>query len=210
MRVVRSPDELVPAFETARNEAQQAFGVPDVYLEKFIERPRHIEFQVLGDKHGNVMHLGERECSIQRRHQKLIEESPSPALTPARRAELGRTVVEALRENRLHQRRHGRVPDGRGRLVLLHRDERAHPGGASGHRNGYRRGPDQVADSHRRRRKARRRRSGPVEFRGHSIECRINAEDPETFVPSRRAHHRVPDARRAWRARGYRRSRRRA
>ena len=96
MRVVRSRDELVPQWETARNEAQQAFGVPDVYLEKFIERPRHIEFQVLGDNHGNVMHLGERECSIQRRHQKLVEESPSPALTPKRRAELGRTVVEAL------------------------------------------------------------------------------------------------------------------
>ena len=91
MRVVRSRDELVPQWETARNEAQQAFGVPDVYLEKFIERPRHIEFQVLGDNHGSVMHLGERECSIQRRHQKLVEESPSTALTPERRAELGRT-----------------------------------------------------------------------------------------------------------------------
>ncbi len=89
MRVVRSRDELVPQWETARNEAQQAFGVPDVYLEKFIEHPRHIEFQVLGDQHGNVMHLGERECSIQRRHQKLVEESPSPALTPKRRERVG-------------------------------------------------------------------------------------------------------------------------
>src|SRR5262249_28881094 len=76
MRVVRKQSELGKAFETARTEAQQAFGTPDVYLEKFIERPRHIEFQVLGDKHGKVIHLGERECSIQRRHQKLIEESP--------------------------------------------------------------------------------------------------------------------------------------
>src|SRR6266581_4052650 len=98
MRVVRNEEELPSAFGTARNEAQQAFGNPDVYLEKFIERPRHIEFQVLGDKHGRVMHLGERECSIQRRHQKLVEESPSVALTPERRAELGDCVVGALRK----------------------------------------------------------------------------------------------------------------
>src|SRR6266700_916944 len=98
MRVVRNEEELPAAFGTARNEAQQAFGSPDVYLEKFIERPRHIEFQVLGDRHGNVKHLGERECSIQRRHQKLVEESPSVALTPKRRAELGDCVVGALRK----------------------------------------------------------------------------------------------------------------
>ncbi len=106
MRVVRNEEELPAAFGTARNEAQQAFGTPDVYLEKFIERPRHIEFQVLGDKHGRVMHLGERECSIQRRHQKLIEESPSPALDDKKRAELW--------------------------IHLFHRDERANPSGASG------------------------------------------------------------------------------
>jgi len=98
MRVVRNEEELPAAFGTARNEAQQAFGVPDVYLEKFIERPRHIEFQVLGDKHGRVMHLGERECSIQRRHQKLIEESPSPALDEKKRAELGARVTAALEQ----------------------------------------------------------------------------------------------------------------
>jgi len=98
MRVVRSEDELPAAFSTASNEAQQAFGVPDMYIEKFIERPRHIEFQVLGDKHGHVMHLGERECSIQRRHQKLIEESPSPAVNAKLRAELGARVVAALEQ----------------------------------------------------------------------------------------------------------------
>ena len=98
MRVVRSEEELPGAFATARNEAQQAFGIPDVYIEKFIERPRHIEFQVLGDKHGRVMHLGERECSIQRRHQKLIEESPSPAVDAKLRAELGARVVAALEQ----------------------------------------------------------------------------------------------------------------
>ena len=98
MRVVRNAAELPGAFATARNEAQQAFGIPDLYLEKFIERPRHIEVQVLGDKHGRVMHLGERECSIQRRHQKLIEESPSPAVDAKLRAELGARVVAALED----------------------------------------------------------------------------------------------------------------
>src|SRR5712671_5489464 len=96
MRVVRNEEELPAAFGTARNEAQQAFGTPDVYLEKFIERPRHIEFQVLGDKHGKVIHLGERECSVQRRHQKLIEESPSPIMDEKTRNELGSRIVAAL------------------------------------------------------------------------------------------------------------------
>src|SRR5712691_5115850 len=96
MRVVRAQDELLAAYQTARNEAQQAFGTPDVYAEKFLEHPRHIEFQILGDQHGKVIHLGERECSIQRRHQKLVEESPSPAMDPKQRKELGAKVVKAL------------------------------------------------------------------------------------------------------------------
>src|SRR5271163_706134 len=96
MRVVHKQEELLNAYETARSEAQQAFGTPDVYAEKFIERPRHIEFQVLGDQHGKVIHLGERECSIQRRHQKLVEESPSPVMDAKRRKDLGAKVVRAL------------------------------------------------------------------------------------------------------------------
>ncbi len=96
MRVVRTSRELIPMFQTARTEAQQAFGSPNVYMEKLIENPRHIEFQVLGDKHGNVMHLGERECSIQRRHQKVLEESPSVAMDAATRAKIGKQVVDAL------------------------------------------------------------------------------------------------------------------
>jgi len=96
MRVVRAPQDLLSAYQTARSEAQQAFGTPDVYGERFLERPRHIEFQVLGDQHGKVIHLGERECSIQRRHQKLVEESPSPVMDPQRRKELGSKVVKAL------------------------------------------------------------------------------------------------------------------
>jgi len=98
MRVVRKQDELLAAYQTARSEAQQAFGTPDVYAEKFLEHPRHIEFQVLGDQHGKVIHLGERECSIQRRHQKLVEESPSPVVDAKLRKELGAKVVKALEE----------------------------------------------------------------------------------------------------------------
>ncbi|MBI3405089.1 MAG: ATP-grasp domain-containing protein [Acidobacteria bacterium] len=98
MRVVHGKDELVPLFNTARTEAQQAFGSSDVYMEKFIERPRHIEFQVLGDRHGHVIHLGERECSIQRRHQKLLEESPSMGIDPATRKKMGDKVVGAMQK----------------------------------------------------------------------------------------------------------------
>src|SRR2546427_5773938 len=97
MRVVRAPAELSHAVKTAQREADAAFGVADVYIEKYVEAPRHIEFQILGDHHGAVIHLGERECSIQRRHQKLIEESPSVAVTEKMRRKLGSAVVDAAR-----------------------------------------------------------------------------------------------------------------
>src|ERR671925_1870214 len=97
MRVVRAPGELGQAVKAAQREAEAAFGVADVYIEKYIESPRHIEFQILGDHHGSVVHLGERECSIQRRHQKLIEESPSPALSPELREEMEATAEHAAR-----------------------------------------------------------------------------------------------------------------
>jgi acetyl-CoA carboxylase biotin carboxylase subunit len=183
MRVVRSRDELLPAFETARNEAQQAFGVPDVYLEKFIERPRHIEFQVLGDEHGNVVHLGERECSIQRRHQKLIEESPSPGVNAKMRAELGSQVVAALRKLRYSNA--GTVEflmDEDGSLYFIEMNARIqveHPvtelvTGVDLIKSQVRiAAGEKLEDA-----------VGPMEFRGHSIECRVNAEDPDTFVPS--------------------------
>ena len=97
MRVVREPSELEGALEAARREAKNAFGDEAVYLEKYIERPRHVEIQVLGDTHGNMVHLGERECSVQRRHQKMIEEAPSVAVTPELRAKMGAAAVAAAR-----------------------------------------------------------------------------------------------------------------
>ncbi len=95
MTIVNNEDELKNAIESSQNIARSTFGLADVYIEKYLAHPRHIEFQILGDSHGNVIHLGERECSIQRRHQKLIEESPSPVLTPALRKEMGISAVKA-------------------------------------------------------------------------------------------------------------------
>jgi acetyl-CoA carboxylase biotin carboxylase subunit len=183
MRVVRGNEELLPSFRTAQAEAQQAFGVPDVYMERFIARPRHIEFQVLGDLHGRVTHLGERECSIQRRHQKLVEESPSPAVSPALREKTGRRVVEAL--EKIGYSNAGTVEflmDEDGNLYFIEMNTRIqveHPV------TEMVTGIDLV--------KAQIRLAAgeqlsaivkSVDFRGHSIECRINAEDPETFTPS--------------------------
>ncbi|PYU30285.1 MAG: acetyl-CoA carboxylase biotin carboxylase subunit [Acidobacteria bacterium] len=183
MRVVRNREELQPLWETARQEAQQSFGIPDVYLEKFMERPRHIEFQVLGDRHGNVLHLGERECSIQRRHQKLVEESPSVALTPKRRAELGGRVVDALRK--IGYSNAGTVEflmDEDGSFYFIEMNARIqveHPvtelvTGVDLIKSQIRIAAGEKLDA----------AVGPIEFRGHSIECRINAENPDTFVPS--------------------------
>jgi len=183
MRIVRGAEELPGAFATASNEAQQAFGVPDLYLEKFIERPRHIEFQVLGDKHGHVMHLGERECSIQRRHQKLVEESPSPAVDDKLRAELGVRVVKALEQ--VGYTSAGTVEflmDEDGSIYFIEMNARIqveHPVTEMVS------GVDLIKSQIR---LANGERLGDVvgkfELRGHAIECRINAEDPETFIPS--------------------------
>jgi acetyl-CoA carboxylase, biotin carboxylase subunit len=183
MRMVKSEQDLLAAYQTARSEAQQAFGTPDVYMEKFLEHPRHIEIQVLGDQHGKVIHLGERECTIQRRHQKLVEESPSPVLDAKRRKELGGKVTRALQK--IGYTNAGTVEflmDVDGAIYFIEMNTRIqveHPV------TEFVTGVDLV--------KAQIRvaagekiedAAGEISFNGHSIECRINAEDPETFVPS--------------------------
>ena len=184
MRVVRKQEELLAAYETARSEAQQAFGTPDVYAERFIEHPRHIEFQVLGDQHGKVIHLGERECSIQRRHQKLIEESPSPVLALKLRKEMGAKVVKAL--EKIGYTNAGTVEflldTSDGSIYFIEMNTRIqveHPvtefvTGADLIKAQIRiAAGEKLEDA-----------TGEIHFSGHAIECRINAEDPETFVPS--------------------------
>jgi acetyl-CoA carboxylase, biotin carboxylase subunit len=183
MRIVRHARELIPLFQTAKAEAQQAFGSPNVYIEKLIERPRHIEFQVLGDKHGNVIHLGERECSLQRRHQKVLEESPSVAMDAATRKRIGKQVIDALKK--LGYSSAGTVEflrEESGNLFFIEMNARIqveHPvtemvTGVDLVKSQIRvAAGEKLTDILR-----------PIEFRGHAIECRVNAEDPETFVPS--------------------------
>jgi acetyl-CoA carboxylase biotin carboxylase subunit len=183
MRVVREPGELPKAFKTAIREAEAAFGVGDVYLEKFVEAPRHIEIQVLGDHHGNVIHLGERECSIQRRHQKLIEEAPSPALTGRQRRKLGATVVDAAKA--VQYTNAGTFEfllDDEGHFYFLEANTRLqveHP--VTEFVTGVDIVKEQIRVAAGRRLSVRQ---SDVRVDGHAIECRINAEDPDTFAPS--------------------------
>lgn len=183
MRVVRKQEELLGAYQTARSEAQQAFGTPDVYMEKFLEFPRHIEFQVLGDQHGKVIHLGERECSIQRRHQKLLEESPSPVMDPKRRKELGTMVVKALEA--IAYTNAGTVEflmDQDGSLYFIEMNTRIqveHPVTELVTGVDLIKAQIRIAAGEK-----MEDATGAVIASGHAIECRINAEDPDTFVPS--------------------------
>jgi acetyl-CoA carboxylase biotin carboxylase subunit len=183
MRIVRKQEELIAMYQTARSEAQQAFGSPDVYAEKFIEHPRHIEFQVIGDQHGKVIHLGERECTIQRRHQKLLEESPSPALDPKKRKDLGAKLVRAL--EKIGYTNAGTVEflmDEDSSIYFIEMNTRIqveHPV------TEFVSGVDLVKAQIRIAAGERLDDAvGEVNFSGHAIECRINAEDPVTFVPS--------------------------
>ena len=182
MKVARSAEELEEAWRVARTESKAAFGDDSVYMEKYLDRPRHIELQVLADTHGNVVHFGERDCSLQRRHQKLVEEAGSPVLTAAERDELGANVTRGLRQ--LGYRNAGTLEflwqDGQFAFIEMNtRLQVEHPVTemvcgvdlvkeqiriAAGQPLGY----GQEA----------------VRFSGHAIECRITAEDPETFAPS--------------------------
>lgn len=183
MRVVRNSNDLLSAYQTARSEAQTAFGTPDVYMERFLEYPRHIEFQVIGDQHGKVIHLGERECTIQRRHQKLLEESPSPAIDPKRRKEMGGKVVKAMES--IGYTNAGTIEflmDEDGSIYFIEMNTRVqveHPV------TEFVTGVDIVKAQIRIAAGERLEEAvGAVSFSGHSIECRINAEDPQTFIPS--------------------------
>ena len=182
MKVARAESELEDAWRLARAEAKAAFGNDEVYLEKYLDRPRHIELQVLADTHGNVVHFGERDCSLQRRHQKLLEEAGSPVLGQADRDALGAQVTRALRE--LGYRNAGTLEflwqDGQFAFIEMNtRLQVEHPVTemvcgidlvkeqlrvAAGEPLGY----DQ----------------SDVRFHGHAIECRITAEDPQSFAPS--------------------------
>jgi acetyl-CoA carboxylase biotin carboxylase subunit len=183
MRIVRGDGEMSDAFASARHEAETGFKNPDVYCEKFVERPRHIEFQVLADQHGGVWTLGERECSLQRRHQKVIEEAPSPAMTPERRqamAEVIRKAILATGYTSLGTLEF--LMDEKQDLYFLEMNTRVqveHPV------TEMVTGLDLVALQIRAAagEKIDLPDTRSWRFRGHAIECRINAEDPKTFAP---------------------------
>jgi len=182
MKVARTPADLSVALSTARTEAKAAFGDDAVYLEKYLEKPRHIEIQVLGDGRGNAIHLGERDCSLQRRHQKVLEESPSPALNDKQRAEIGEIVAQAMRD--LSYSGAGTVEflyeDGKFYFIEMNtRIQVEHPV------TEMITGIDLVVEQ------IKIAAGSPltisqsdVKFSGHAIECRVNAEHPSTFRPS--------------------------
>jgi len=184
MRLAWNVEELEAAYDTARNEAESAFGDPTLYLEKYLENPRHIEFQVLADSTGRVVQLGERECSIQRRHQKLIEESPSPALTPELRLEMGKAAIAATKAaNYLNAGTVEFLLSEAGDFYFMEMNTRIqveHPvtelvTGIDLVKEQFRIAAGEGMTIPKRRQ---------VKPRGHAFEFRINAEDPESFAPS--------------------------
>ncbi|AMW30775.1 MULTISPECIES: acetyl-CoA carboxylase biotin carboxylase subunit [Arthrospira] len=178
MRLVRSAEELPKLFSAAQGEAEAAFGNPGLYIEKFIECPRHIEFQILADGFGNVIHLGERDCSIQRRHQKLLEEAPSPALNPELRRKMGEAAVKAAAS--INYTGAGTVEfllDRHGKFYFMEMNTRIqveHPV------TEMITGLDLIAQQIRIAQGQKLHLTqDQIQLRGHAIECRINAEDPD-------------------------------
>ena len=190
MRVVRAAGELAEALERARSEARKAFGDDSVFLEKLVVRPKHIEVQVLGDNHGNLVHLFERDCSVQRRHQKVVEYAPAWSLPEALRARLAEDALKVARQANYTNAGTVEFLVGRGRQPLLHRGQPAHPGRAHGDRGDHR-----AAIWCRRRSASRRATSCPIprsasptrqsiQLRGVAIQVRVTAEDPKNdFLP---------------------------
>jgi acetyl-CoA carboxylase biotin carboxylase subunit len=183
MKIVHSPATLPNAFATARTEAQAGFGNPEVYIEKYCVEPRHVEIQVLADKHGNCIHLGERDCSIQRRHQKIIEEAPCPVLSPETRAAMGAAAVKAAKA--VGYNSVGTVEfllDKSGAFYFMEMNTRIqveHPV------TEMITGIDLIREQIRSAAGLPLRYSqDDVKINGHAIECRINAEDPVKFTPS--------------------------
>ncbi|MEZ5890330.1 MAG: acetyl-CoA carboxylase biotin carboxylase subunit [Xanthobacteraceae bacterium] len=192
MKIARAADDLANALATARAESMAAFGDDTLYIEKYLAEPRHIEFQILGDGHGSAIHLGERDCSLQRRHQKLLEESPSPSLNADQREALGETVASAMRE--LKYLSVGTVEflyEG-GEFYFIEMNTRIqveHP--VTEMLTDF----DLVLEQIRVAAGARLAiEQKDVNFHGHAIECRINAENPISFRPSpgRIVHYHVP------------------
>lgn len=184
MRVIRSAEELPHMFSAAHSEAASAFGNGDLYMEKFIERPRHIEFQILADEHGNVVSLGERDCSIQRRHQKLLEESPSPSVSPELRKKMNGILEKTMKE--IGYVNAGTVEflmDEDGSLHFIEMNTRIqveHPVTEFVTDIDLVKSQILIASGA----KLSDIIQQPIIPRGHSIECRINAEHPEKFTPS--------------------------
>jgi len=182
MRIVRGIDQVRRAFESATVEAMQAFGNPEMYLERFVERPRHIEFQALADKHGQVWTLGERECSLQRKNQKLVEESPSPAMTDELRAKMGEVIRRAILETGYTTLGTLEFLMGDGELFFMEMNTRVqveHP--VTEMTTGIDLVVQQIKAAAGEKLEIPDTR--PWKFRGHAIECRIMAEDPATFAP---------------------------
>ena len=183
MRIVHAEADLAKALEIAQGEAGVAFGNPAVYIERYIRNPRHVEFQILADAHGQVLHLGERDCSIQRRHQKLIEESPSPAMTPTLREAMGSAAVASARA--VGYVNAGTIEfllDEDGRFYFMEMNTRIqveHP--VTEEVVGLDLVKQQLYIAAGERVPLRQEE---VILRGHAIECRVNAEDPEEFLPS--------------------------
>ncbi|MGH7679551.1 MAG: acetyl-CoA carboxylase biotin carboxylase subunit [Gemmatimonadaceae bacterium] len=183
MRVARDADDFARSFQLARSEALSAFGNGNVYVEKYLERPRHIEFQILGDRHGTVIHLGERDCSVQRRHQKLIEEAPSPAMTPKLRQAMGDAAVAGARAiNYIGAGTIEMLLDSDGKYYFMEMNTRIqveHPV------TEMLTGVDLVKEQIRVAAGEKLSVTSMPPLRGHVIECRINAEDPaRNFQPS--------------------------
>ena len=183
MRIVRAPADLAQAFRAAQAEAAAAFGVPDVYVEKYVEGPRHVEIQVMADSKGSVVHLGERECSIQRRHQKIIEEAPSPVVNEKLRRRMGRTAVEAAAA--VQYVNAGTVEflvDKDGSFYFMEMNTRIQvEHGVTELVTGRDLVKEQILVAAGEPLSFAQK---DVTFTGHALECRINAEDPVTFVPS--------------------------